>query len=124
MKSSIFLEGDTGSVKFKARLEIPPSVADVNKWVFSLAKKVTGLHNWQEILVWANLPAGNFPVYAVDETEPPSQAPDDMLRSALILSKSNQWRYLANCSLIFTRKRLERNILLIEINTKAYYGMD
>lgn len=121
---SIFSECKIGSEHLTARLEVPDGVVDIDSWLLPIAEEVTGITNWIDICEWAGLPGKNMPVFPCGEECLPAKQPEDILRTALILSKCNDFRYLAEGPMILTRNRLDRGVRLMELNTRGFYELD
>ena len=104
--------------------EVPLWEEDLEKYYLSIARKLHW-NNWEEALPCLNLPAGRWLIFpASDNLKPANSLLIRKLRSAVILSKSSKSHYSIESPMIFTRKRLERNIEMIKINLNNYYELD
>jgi len=103
---------------------ILPEAVDYEDWIMDMANKLAYDNYWiaaQRL----NLPTERMLVFHVEPKCP--GAPfysDSYLRDLLILSKCNSIYYLPDSPMIFTEKRLNRHIRLLNIKLKTYYEMD
>jgi hypothetical protein len=102
----------------------PPSQNHLKDWIDSLVQQ-TGFENLDALLPLLELPSSYCLVFEKDHIgAEPSSDLLDILRTAVILSKCSTSSYDPNSPMIFTAKRLSRNLQLITINLDVFYGME
>ncbi|MFM8950768.1 MAG: hypothetical protein ACKOKB_08325, partial [Bacteroidota bacterium] len=120
---SIFKDAKQSSNNETVSLQPPKKVLDFEKWMTKLMRDC-GYKEWDEAVEDLNLPGKTMLLFpSLQHTETPTDK-KTMLRTAIILSKSNSHRYWPHSPMIFTQNRLNRSVRMIEVNTNDYYGMD
>lgn len=105
-------------------IKIPEDIEDIEGWLLQIATQ-EGMQSWQEIIQKITLPNDKMMVIDLkDSSTPKIKSNLEILKDALILSRSNQFYYLPDGPHIFTKSRLTRRIRLININLKNYYELD
>lgn len=104
-------------------LSIPDGVLDLEKWMMDLMHDC-GYKDWYEAERDLQLPQKTMLLFPAQLESVLPIEKKLMLRTALILSKSNTNRYWPNSPMICTQNRLNRSVRMIEINTNEYYGLD
>jgi hypothetical protein len=104
-------------------LEIPDIISDPKIWLLELAFS-EGFSEFENLDRELDLPRDKMVVTPVTDPVMPARTTREMLRAALILSRTNGQRYLPGGPCVFTRHRLNRTIRLVHINLNVYYEMD
>lgn len=103
-------------------VSVPDEVSDVEAW---LRNTLHITSEWNEVSRQCRLPDKRLMVFTEQEPGKPYQLDGtDLLHAVLILSKCSQHSYNPDSPFIFTKKRINRSIRLLEINYHAFYEMD
>lgn len=104
-------------------LQVPEWVADPESWLLLIAR-AEGFDGWAAAERFFHLPKKKMTVLVPEGPVEPAQGNLWILRTAMILARTNGQRYLPEGPAVFTRHRLDRCLRLVEIDLYGYYGMD
>jgi hypothetical protein len=123
VRQSMLLRGELTASTEIVCLRIPAEVTDPESWLLETARN-EGFQNWEELGSFFILPKEKMLVTDHEGAGAGVTGPMERLRAALILARTNKYRYLPDGPMIFTRSRLERCIRLIEIDLNGFYEME
>ena len=122
--ADFFTENVAGTCQGILSVKIPARVVDIEKWLKNCCKNFNKM-SWDEIGKTLRLPDQTMMVFTINDYSLMKHlVKNDFIRSALILAKCNKHSYDPDSPFIFTRKRLDRCIKLIEINNDQFYALD
>ena len=104
-------------------LQLPEWVTNPESWLLQMARE-EGIDGWEEAERLFILPRNKMTVTQPEGPVEPAQGNLWILRTAMILARTNGQRYLPEGPAVFTRHRLDRCLRLVEIDLNGYYGMD
>ena len=105
-------------------IDLPEDIDDIELWLLNLSERI-GWHGWQEIDTNIILPREKLIVFPVQENNIQMDVSvEGIIKAAILLSMSNQYCYLPDGPRIFTRSRLNRNIMLLKINIDKFYELE
>ena len=105
------------------RLSIPEDITDIEAWLVEHVLSF-GWNTLDEAIRKLPVPTNRMMAFAVKDEEPQSMNSLDIVLNALILAKTNDSCYNPESPLIFTKKRMNRTIKLVEIDINKYYELD
>ena len=105
-------------------IDLPEDIDDIELWLLNLSEGI-GWHGWQEIDTNIILPLEKLIVFPVQENNIQMDVSvEGIIKAAILLSMSNQYCYLPDGPRIFTKSRLNRNIMLLKINIDKFYELE
>ena len=104
-------------------LQLPEGLSSPEEWLTELSRRA-GFRRWQDADRSLDLPNQKMVVTKLTEPMLPVADPREILRMAMILSRTNSLRYLPAAHPVLTLHRLNRCLMLVHINLNVYYEMD
>lgn len=123
IRGNFLLESNTIASVTSLHINLPGNIVDVEDWLKGLLR-LAGWKNIEEAISHVPLPNKRLMAFPVKAIAPMPLNHREWIHQALILAKTNEVCYHPGAPLIWTRKRMHRNIQLIDINLDKFYGLD
>lgn len=123
VRADYFMSGNSGWSTGYFGMKIPGGT-DLQSWLEGELKKA-GYKSWED--ADAHLPRSHERALVYDRTDggkAEALSPEMNVHCALVLGRCSQHFYQPDGPLILTRKRLQRQVRLLTIQTNDYYELD